>query len=85
MPSSTRVEEAHCRSKSAPAQVPITPKKVDDIMGGDAAWDDVDKTEARCPACGHREAFFMQMQLRSADEPMTVFYKCTNCGHRWNE
>lgn len=41
---------------------------------------------AVCPTCGHKEAYFRQMQLRSADEPMTSFYKCANfatCGHNW--
>ena len=39
------------------------------------------------PACSHGEAFFMQLQIRSADEPMTTFFKCAKkgCGHRWNE
>ncbi|VDK28748.1 unnamed protein product [Anisakis simplex] len=29
----------------------------------------------------------MQLQTRSADEPMTVFYRCANaeCAHRWKE
>jgi DNA-directed RNA polymerase subunit M/transcription elongation factor TFIIS len=30
---------------------------------------------ARCPKCSHEKAFFMQVQIRSADEPMTIFYK----------
>ena len=46
----------------------------------------VKSTAAVCPQCGHKEAFYRQMQLRSADEPMTTFYKCANlskCGHNW--
>ncbi|XP_050027634.1 DNA-directed RNA polymerase III subunit RPC10-like [Dermacentor andersoni] len=62
-------------------------KDVDDVLGGAAAWENVDSTEEVCPRCGHRRAFFMQIQTRSADEPMTTFYKCCNpeCGHQWKE
>jgi len=27
----------------------------------------------------------MQIQIRSADEPMTTFYKCTKCSYQWRE
>lgn len=37
----------------------------------------------KCGKCGKRETTFFQMQTRSADEPMTVFHHCTNCGNRW--
>ena len=30
------------------------------------------------------QAFFVQMQIRSADEPMTTFYRCTHCANRWS-
>lgn len=62
-------------------------KEVDDVLGGAAAWDNVDSTEERCPKCFHPRAYFVQIQTRSADEPMTTFYKCCNrqCGHRWRE
>ncbi|EEB13694.1 DNA-directed RNA polymerases III 12.5 kDa polypeptide, putative [Pediculus humanus corporis] len=62
-------------------------KEVDDVLGGSAAWENVDSTEERCPKCSHSRAYFMQIQTRSADEPMTTFYKCCNpeCGHRWRD
>jgi len=62
-------------------------KQVDDVLGGSAAWENVDHTEATCPLCSHAKAFFMQIQTRSADEPMTTFYKCCKqeCGHRWRD
>ncbi|KAJ7672267.1 hypothetical protein DFH06DRAFT_1319693 [Mycena polygramma] len=28
-----------------------------------------------CQKCGHGFAYFNQLQIRSADEPMTIFYK----------
>lgn len=40
---------------------------------------------ARCPKCDHTRAYYFQLQIRSADEPMTTFYKCCSCGHQWND
>lgn len=62
-------------------------KDVDDVLGGAAAWENVDSTEEKCPKCSHPRAYFMQIQTRSADEPMTTFYKCCDlqCGHQWRE
>ena len=62
-------------------------KEVDDVLGGNAAWENVDSTEERCPKCAHSRAYFMQIQIRSGDEPMTTFYKCCNpqCCHNWRD
>ena len=30
---------------------------------------------AQCPKCENNRAFYMQLQIRSADEPMTTFYR----------
>ena len=37
----------------------------------------------RCGKCRERKCTYYQMQTRSADEPMTVFVRCTVCGNRW--
>ena len=37
----------------------------------------------RCSRCKKRECTYFEMQTRSADEPMTVFVTCINCGKRW--
>ncbi|ORX38360.1 hypothetical protein BD324DRAFT_351167 [Kockovaella imperatae] len=60
-------------------------KKVDDVLGGKESWANVDKVEAACPKCDSRQAYFRQLQIRSADEPMTTFYKCVECAHQWRE
>mmetsp|Transcript_35748 Transcript_35748/g.74383 ORF Transcript_35748/g.74383 Transcript_35748/m.74383 type:complete len:113 (-) Transcript_35748:1182-1520(-) len=60
-------------------------KQVDDILGGAEAWEHVDRTMATCPACNNKEAYFQQIQIRSADEPMSVFYKCCKCSFQWND
>lgn len=61
----------------------------DDVFGGSEAWDNADKTKVQCanPAnnCNGDEAAFFQVQIRSADEPMTSFFKCMACGYRWRE
>ena len=43
------------------------------------------RAAATCSKCGHDRAYYQQLQIRSADEPMTTFYKCTSCGTRWRE
>ncbi|UKK02759.2 hypothetical protein MACK_002856 [Theileria orientalis] len=43
------------------------------------------KIPAVCPYCNNNEAYFMSIQTRSADEPMTQFFVCTSCTKRWKE
>jgi len=59
----------------------------EDVFGGPGAWDNAQKGEVQCPqeGCNGQEAAFFQVQIRSADEPMTSFYKCMTCGGRWRE
>ncbi|CAD6503625.1 BgTH12-03285, partial [Blumeria graminis f. sp. triticale] len=62
-------------------------KEREDVFGGPGAWDNADKAQMQCPkeGCDGEEAAFFQVQIRSADEPMTGFYKCMTCGNRWRE
>jgi len=36
-----------------------------------------------CRKCKGNQCTYYQMQTRSADEPMTVYISCCNCGNRW--
>ena len=36
-----------------------------------------------CRRCSSGNLNFVQVQTRSADEPMTCFLTCNDCGHRW--
>lgn len=36
-----------------------------------------------CFKCKSSKCTFYQLQTRSADEPMTTFVTCLNCGNRW--
>ena len=39
--------------------------------------------EFKCYRCKKRKCTYYQLQTRSADEPMTTFVTCLNCGNRW--
>jgi transcription elongation factor S-II len=40
-------------------------------------------TEFQCGKCKQKKVSYSQAQTRSADEPMTTFCECMNCGNRW--
>ncbi|PAA92990.1 hypothetical protein BOX15_Mlig014928g2 [Macrostomum lignano] len=37
----------------------------------------------KCGKCKKNNCTYNQLQTRSADEPMTTFVLCNECGHRW--
>jgi transcription elongation factor S-II len=39
----------------------------------------------KCRRCGKRECTYYELQTRSADEPMTIFIMCLNCGKEWRQ
>jgi DNA-directed RNA polymerase subunit M/transcription elongation factor TFIIS len=38
-----------------------------------------------CKRCGKNRTRYWEMQTRSADEPMTIFIRCLNCGKEWRQ
>ena len=62
-------------------------KEMDEVLSDAEAWKNAEETDEKCPKCEHMRAYFMQLQTRSADEPMTTFYRCcnTDCAFRWKE
>ena len=42
-------------------------------------------TKFKCNRCEKRECTYYELQTRSADEPMTIFISCLNCGKRWRQ
>lgn len=36
-----------------------------------------------CKKCKSKKCTYYQMQTRSADEPMTTYVSCIDCGNRW--
>jgi transcription elongation factor S-II len=39
----------------------------------------------KCKRCGQSKTKYWEMQTRSADEPMTIFIRCLNCGKEWRQ
>ena len=67
----------HAIDKTIYSRTTFTRKEREDVFGGPGAWDNAQKTKIACSAstCDGQEAAFFQVQIRSADEPMTSFYK----------
>lgn len=42
-------------------------------------------TLLKCGRCKKSNCTYHEMQTRSADEPMTVFVMCNECGNRWKQ
>lgn len=38
-----------------------------------------------CGKCKSKKTVYTQMQIRSADEPMTTFVRCLNCSKSWKD
>ena len=54
----------------------------------DAALEGGQIATTRCESgteCAGDKAYYVQMQMRSADEPPTTFYKCITCGFQWRQ
>jgi len=45
--------------------------------------DEITESILVCGKCKERKVDYYQKQTRGADEPMTVFCHCLNCGSRW--
>lgn len=60
---------------------------IDEKYKRDRVLYEVDKGNAtdefKCSRCKQRKCYYYELQTRSADEPMTVFVTCLNCGKRW--
>lgn len=44
---------------------------------------DANTDDFTCRKCKSKKCSYYQLQTRSADEPMTTFVTCIDCGNRW--
>ncbi|OAL55820.1 transcription elongation factor [Pyrenochaeta sp. DS3sAY3a] len=61
-------------------------QKLEDANMKEAMVAQVEKAiskEFQCGKCKKKMVSYSQAQTRSADEPMTTFCECMNCGNRW--
>lgn len=56
-----------------------------EIIRDSEQWANASTTTERCPKCSNDKAYYLQVQTRSADEPMTNYYRCTKCTHNWSD
>lgn len=42
-------------------------------------------TDAECPKCKHIRAHWWSVQMRGADEPESIFFRCEKCKHTWRQ
>ncbi|WUR02622.1 DNA-directed RNA polymerase III subunit RPC10 [Vairimorpha necatrix] len=58
--------------------------EVEKVLGEDE-YKYASTCEKKCIKCDGKKALFMELQTRSADEPMTIFYECISCKTNWKE
>jgi transcription elongation factor S-II len=54
----------------------------DDFLGSRTMG--IKTSEYKCSRCKNNECTYYLLQVRSADEPMSTFVNCLNCGHKWS-
>ena len=62
-----------------------TVAKSDDVPVIDKEIETLPLTDAICPKCGHKKAFYWTRQMRALDEPETKFFKCEKCKNIWRD
>ena len=83
-----------CRKCGATIKKPVKDtkivEKINNKRGGILLEKDevpLPTTDKECPKCENLRAYWWLQQTRSADEPPTQFFRCSNikCKHVWRE
>ena len=71
---------------SASLQIRETMQKAPQIeVAQKESYVSLPKTDAECPKCQNKEAYYWLLQTRAGDEPETKFLRCTKCNYTWRE
>lgn len=57
-----------------------------EVMRNESAYEETQESMVKdivCGKCKKNRITYYELQTRSADEPMTCFYRCMSCGNRW--
>jgi transcription elongation factor S-II len=91
----TKVSQGHisCQEIASVSVFDIFPENWKDLLDTKAKADKMKyelKPEAmtdtfKCRRCSSRSCSYYELQTRSADEPMTTFINCLECGNRWKQ
>ena len=88
IPKQSKLACPRCNYKTTEKQDAVLREKIQQKKAVDIIEKEVEtlpSTDAECPKCGNKKAFFWTIQTRAADEPETRFYKCEKCKHIWRE
>ena len=58
---------------------------LEDILPKQTIVDATMESILQCGKCKQHKVDYFEKQTRSADEPMTLFCHCLNCGARWRQ
>jgi len=84
-----RIKASDLGSLSHPEMAPKKWKKVieekiaRDQLNQEVLMEATATEEYLCRRCNKRKCTYYELQTRSADEPMTTFVHCLNCGNHW--
>jgi len=88
MPNQGKLTCPRCNYKTTEKQDTVMREKIESQKAVDIIEKEIETlplTDAECSKCGHKKAYFWEVQTRAADEPATKFFKCQKCKHIWRD